>query len=420
MRKLRYVLAIALVVAVTLPGLGCLQSRESIEGQLETIFSQTASLRQLDPTSDVGWQFITPDELSRQMQLIFEADYPPSEAQIDEDVYVILDLMAEDQGLHEILLGLYSEQVIGYYDDDAKELYIVGESSELSPSEKLTLVHEYTHALQDQRFDLNSLPMDLDDNSDRSLAALSLVEGDAVLNQGLYYWTGLSEAERQGLSEEMEQFEDAALEAAPEVVRQNLLFPYEAGVNFVVKLFEQGGWEAVNRAYDDLPVSTEQILHPEKYYGEPDEPQAVLMPDDLESYLGEGWARFDTDVLGELNMRVYLEAFLDDGKAATAAAGWDGDRYLYLENVGDSRQLFILQSVWDTETDAEEFFDAYIDFVQNKGQGTWVLSLDEPGEKWWDTAEQSVYLSQQGDEVLLVIGPDHSTVVGVLTGFSDF
>ena len=89
-------------------------------------------------------------------------------------------------------------------------------------------------------------------------------------------------------------------------------------------------WDAVNDVYSNLPQSTEQIIHPEKYL-EQDEPQDVTLPD-LETALGGTWSQLDTDVFGELYMRLYLEAFINTDQATIAAEGWDGDRYVYLKD----------------------------------------------------------------------------------------
>ena len=68
-------------------------------------------------------------------------------------------------------------------------------------------------------------------------------------------------------------------DAAPAVIRQSMLFPYEQGLRFVRTLYAQGGWDAVNDAYRDPPRSTEQLLHPERYLGDRDQPEKVEVAD---------------------------------------------------------------------------------------------------------------------------------------------
>ncbi|TET86816.1 MAG: hypothetical protein E3J34_03060 [Dehalococcoidia bacterium] len=410
-RTFRY-LTLALVIVALIIGGGCARDRDPDE-----VFSMTAELRRLSPKSEMKCQFITPQELRDRFAAIFEEDYPQEEVAIDQEVYVLLDLMGEDQDLYAILLDVYSEQVIGFYDDELKELYVVSKKGELGPLEEIVLAHEYTHALQDQYFDLSSLPLEEEGNSDLSIAVLSLVEGDASLVQGIYMWTILDDSEREALSQQLEELEDEAFDAAPRVIQKNLIFPYESGLNFVMALIEQDGWDVVDQAYSDPPQSTEQILHPEKYL-ERDEPQAIEMPD-LENALGGGWKQVDSDVLGEFNIRIYLETFVDTAEAATAAEGWDGDRYVYLKDT-DDRKLLVLNSLWDSVSDSQEFFDAYITFVQEKSGGAWTLYLTDVGKRWWETEGLSLYLSQKESEVLLIMAPDRATTEEVLAEFPEF
>jgi hypothetical protein len=166
-----------------------------------------------------------------------------------------------------------------------------------------------------------------------------------------------------------------------------------------------------------VPQSTEQILHPEKYLVR-DEPQDITMPD-LESALGAGWSQLDSDVLGELSIRIYLETFIAQPVAAVAAAGWDGDRYLYLKNA-EGEKLLALRSTWDSDSDAEEFFDAYISFVGEKSGGAWDLLLEEETERQWRTEGLSLYLGRNGSDVLIIIAPSEVVAERVLAEFPEF
>lgn len=372
----------------------------SLAEVLAQIQSDVTTLRELSPLSEVERQFITRDDLEE--QLVAEIEDDAEAINITQQLLVFLDLMAEGQDLYTILLNIHSEEVLGFYDTESKELYVISGTEDLGPVEEVTFAHEYTHALQDQHFDLGSLLVS-EDNSDISMAVDSLIEGDATLMTAIYVWNILTDSEREALFQESDDSEDEAFDAAPKVIQENFLFPYEAGLDFAMDLYVEGGWQAINEAYSDPPQSTEQILHPEKYL-QRDEPQAVTMPD-LQSALGAGWSQLDDDVLGELNIRIYLETFVDASEASKAAEGWDGDRYLFLKDT-EGREVFVLHSVWDSIADAREFFDAYITFVENKSGGNWSLFSQESGKRWWKAEGLSVYLEQGGDEVLLIIAPD--------------
>src|SRR5205823_1133055 len=133
---------------------------------------------------------------------------------------------------------------------------------QFGPAEKDTFAHEFTHALQDQYFDLGKLSPKHPDNDDRSLAIQALIEGDAVLMQRLWAQQKLSQDEINQLGQ---GGADSKLFSAPLFLREQLLFPYGDGFNFVRQTYQQrGGYVGVDDVFLHPPDSTEQILHPEK------------------------------------------------------------------------------------------------------------------------------------------------------------
>jgi len=389
----------------------------SLSTQMNEIQTQVNQLRELGTLGEVYRQFISRDELRQKLVEDFEEDR--GDVNISQEILVLLDMMEEEQDLYTILLDLNTEEILGFYDYEENEIYVISNVVQLGPVDKITYAHEFTHALQDQHFDLSSLGLDNEDNSDLAMAVSSLVEGDASLLEGLYYWYYLNDAEREQYDQEAAEYDMGTFEGAPVVVQESLLFPYVVGLDFVYYIYEQGGWDAVNNVHSNLPQSTEQIIHPQKYLSH-DNPQSVILPD-LEDTLGGTWSQLDNDVLGELYMRLYLESFIDTTEATTAAEGWDGDSYVYLKDASDNK-LLVLSSIWDSEGDANEFFDAYVDFMEAKSGGTWYWSSNEAGgnRKLWDSDGMSFYLGQQGTEVLIVIAPDETTTVQVLTEFPQF
>ena len=80
--------------------------------------------------------------------------------------------------------------------------------------------------------------------------------------------------------------------------------------------------------------------------------------------------------------------------------------------------MLALRSAWDTPQDAQEFFDAYLAFVHNKGKDSWSIRLNTQDKMWWTTTGQSVYLSKQGNDVLVILAPDENTVMSILPQFA--
>ena len=76
-----------------------------------------------------------------------------------------------------------------------------------------------------------------------------------------------------------------------------IAFRSEYGRKFVEALYQRGGWAAVNKAYEDLPASTEQILHPEKYLAGEKPIEVAAAP--LSEVFGGDWQIIADEVLGE-------------------------------------------------------------------------------------------------------------------------
>jgi len=387
-------------------------------GTLEILgdVSQSAiALRNLSPLRGIAPNFLSQGEMDALLDELFQEEFSLDEAQISQEVLVMLDLLDEEDNLYQLLLDLYKGQVVGLYDRETEELYVLLKEGELGPSEKLTYVHEYVHALQDQHFDLESIDALREDNSDYSLAITALIEGDATLSEVIYFFQDLSPSEQAEIIREAGDVDE--LEGFPRILVEQLSFPYDEGLNFVQTLFSLKGWEGVDEAFGEPPASTEQIIHPEKYLAK-DEPQLIEMPD-LAEALSQGWSLLDSDVLGEFTLRIYLETFLHPVQASLAAEGWDGDLYVYLKDE-QGRKLLALRSTWDTRGDAQEFYDAYVAFNQAKSEGRWLSILEEETTRWWHSSGLSVYLSLASSDVLILLASDREVIQEVLNQFPAF
>jgi hypothetical protein len=116
--------------------------------------------------------------------------------------------------------------------------------------------------------------------------------------------------------------------SAPHVMRASLIAPYLDGTLFVHALRRKGGWEAVNRAWENPPLTTEQILHLDKF--EAHEP-AIDIPVPTRNALGAGWTEKENDVNGELGLRITFAEWMEPEKAALIAGHWGGDKGVLLQ-----------------------------------------------------------------------------------------
>jgi hypothetical protein len=257
------------------------------------------------------------------------------------------------------------EQVAGYYDLRKDQIFlpdrVLKNESELV-EQRAVLAHEVQHALQAQRFprtDEEKKPV----SSDAALARLALMEGDAMVAMGATMGSMAGAPVGRTLRRIVEETKKVPLatvtrgehrqklDAALEVTRRRLLFPYEDGMLFVSDVYRTGGFPLVDKLYERPPTSTEQILHPEKYLAG-ETAHAVRDPE-----APPGYKSASVDTLGELATRVLLSRCVPPPDAREAANGWAGDRYAVFAGP-DGRLAVLWVSAWDTEHDAEEVKDA--------------------------------------------------------------
>ena len=315
--------------------------------------------------------------------------------------------------MRHFLLDLYGEQVAGYYDPFKQKFFIA--SWMASALQAPIMAHELTHALQDQSFNLKPFLSPLPDNSDATSARQAIVEGDAVI--AMFAWLGKQAGKDitppsvgAMIRNSMGSPQYPVFQGAPPYFQEALYFPYADGADFIQLVKKRGGWKDVSALYANLPKSTEQVMHPEKYLGEKkDEPKAVELPIKL-----AGWKEVHTDVLGELVVRTMFKGYLDDDVAAAAAAGWGGDRYRAFQREKGPKStkttMVILRSTWDTEADAKEFLAAYKALLPKKyGEGT--LKDDKTGATFATVEDGLVRLEIRGSDVLVVdAAPDADTL----------
>src|SRR5260221_9392389 len=321
---------------------------------------EVVAIRGLQPKATVEPKLLDDAGLKKLVTTSFSKDNPPEIIAANGRLLKMLGLIDPAASLGDLYIELLGSQVAGLYNPDDKQLYVVSRTGAIGATEKVTFAHEYTHALQDQNFDLKGLALDQIGEGDRSLARLSLVEGDATLLMSYWAAANLSQAETfQMLGESLNPESTKILTDMPAVLRESLLFPYTSGLQFVQGLQATGGWKAVDDAFSRPPASTEQVLHPDKYAAN-EAPVAVSLPKDLASRLGAGWKVGLEDTLGEFPLKVWL-ANAGGGKGAAtaqgASTGWGGDRVALLDGP-DGGTAVAISTTWDTAADAAEFATA--------------------------------------------------------------
>ncbi|WP_224333577.1 Hvo_1808 family surface protein [Haloprofundus halobius] len=333
------------------------------ESEREAFVARTMArvekVRGLEFEEPVPVEVITREEYRQQSGGERNAEYEAWNNQVWESLL----LVGEDRNVSDVMDSVYGGSVLGYYSPSEDRIVIVSDS-ETPVIDRTTLAHELVHALQDQHFGLEGTPS----TQDGQLARNGIVEGDARYTETLYErrcgteWECVPRPSSGG---------GGGGDSGAPGVFLTIYTPYADGPQFVHTLHQEGGWEAVNAAYEDKPQSTEQVIHPEKY---PDErPENVS----VEDRSAAEWSRFDTrptaDTVGEASLYAmfwqngYIEQeslrdspdeYSPYNYSHPATEGWAGDAVVPYEG-DDGEYGYVFQSEWDTEKDAREFADAY-------------------------------------------------------------
>lgn len=372
--------------------------------------------RQLSLPTEIPIKFLTRRQLREQWR-DSSFDVATLEAvQTQQEFYRILGLIEPDVDLVEAAFDSQTNILLGYYTPKEKAMYIIAESVNMFAEEEMTFAHEYVHALQDYHFDLNNIITE-DRSGDALLAARSLPEGDARLVEELFTRENIGQDELDYNIYRYLFQERPPLKGVSPALGIFTYFPYTAGEYFVIYLFIQGNysWDLVNQAYYNLPVSSEQVMHPEKYLAG-EVPIPIILPD-LALALGNSWREIDRDVWGEAGFLVWLIDEVDDQTAINGAAGWDGDAYTLWVDQTD-RRLLAESSLWASNAEATEFSEAFKVYMNLRGRE--VNSAAGDGVTMWEYEGGVTLLSRVERRVLLIIAPDRATLDSVRSQFAGF
>ncbi len=320
--------------------------------QIET---SVQAIRGLTATKAVPRNTLDQAGLCAFLRQSLNRDNPPELVAATERLYQQLGLLEPGASLQKLYLDLLGSQVVGFYDPTSKQMYVISSTGAIGPAEQITYAHEYDHALQDQAFDLKAITGDAKDQSDRTLARTALVEGDATLLMSLWAQKNLTPAELVQIASATDPASQAALAAAPPILRQTLLWPYTAGLSMALAAYQtSASYAGVDAIWKNPPDTTEQLLHADKLASR--EPAvAVAFPTDFAKRLGSGWTVAMEDTLGELELNILMQT--GDANAGTdPAAGWGGDRVALVEGPSGAAGA-VVDTTWDTSRAAGNALD---------------------------------------------------------------
>jgi len=326
--------------------------------KVEAVIKSVHPIRGLAPAEGVTYRVIDNEAAQAELEAQFLAENPAEYLDAEGALLKRLGLLEADQDLARLMLKVFDQQVLAYYDPESKEFTIIGPVKKIGPTESIVI----------------------------ALAQQALVEGDATAV--MYDWaarelklTDLLTVSAQALTQQQEN----RIGRLPDIVQRWIEFPYIDGYAFVNAIRGRGDWAAVDETWEHQPVSTEQILHPELYPGEL--PVEIELPD-VAGALGPDWATSYEQTMGEMQTHVWLA----DGKKprslfptlpaqlpkADAAAGWGGDRLISLDGP-DGAWAVVWQTDWDSKDDQKEFRKAAKDSMKDLPGAHGVTNADVVG-----------------------------------------
>ena len=377
-----------LVLGVLLLATGCDRRRNAGEGGLQRRVEM--AVPQIEQATGLKFKTAPKMETRSRAQVRefllqkFNESTPAEQLRGEEAAYKLFGLIPDSLDLRRFLLELLTEQIVGYYDPATKVLYVVGDAK--ADLIGITITHELVHALQDQYVNLDSIQK-LKGNSDRQGAAQAVLEGQATYEQ-MKIMLGTSNLATR-LEGGWDRVRDAIREsqssmpifaAAPMAIQESLLFPYLSGAEFVRRFQTQRPGASV---LDSMPISSEQILSEEAYFGAPrDVPVSID--------LGSG-SFVHEETMGEFGTRLFVfQHSRSQPDAVGAAHGWDGDRYRVVE-AGEGTGL-VWVTAWDTATDAAQFVDAVGQAI-GKRYRTGAPTMSRRGVRTYTGRERTVVLT---------------------------
>jgi hypothetical protein len=324
---------------------------------IDELKKTVVEIGQLNFTRDVPVRYLDRSQMKKYIEQLFDNDYPDELAGKETEFLYLMGFTADKIALKPLRKKIILENVGGMYNEKTKELLAVEEFRTLDMLNAPALAHELRHAIQDQHFHLAGLLGEYSDFDDRRLAPLAAIEGDATLVMIRELGFDPDLVGEAFSADNMLAFSALAgvstLTDAPAIVKYQLLMPYLDGLKFSRDILNKKKWRGLNQVLKQPPLSSEQILHPEKYYSR-EKPVEVRI-----RYHPVAGQLIYSGVIGEYFLNVLLANGTEIGDAA---AGWGGDAYAIYHHADSTMLLWEAQ--WDTAGDCSRFFAVFKNFLE--------------------------------------------------------
>jgi hypothetical protein len=341
---------------------------QALCGEANRIARELTQYSGLELRHAVPCDFITKEKINEFLNKRVKEVAKPEEIRAEELTLKKFGLAPPDFDLAKSTVDLLTEQAAAFYDYDKKKLFIT--ESTPSDTQEPVLAHELSHALADQSFNLAKYIRQGRKSDDGATARLAVMEGQAtwLMSEFLAQKGGQSLKNSPSLVAMMSNLSDSGagqfpvFDSAPLYLRLTLVFPYTKGMLFQNAVFQRDGKEGFAEVFRRPPVSTQQILHPEKYFAN-EKPSQPALPDPK---LPRGYKGLVGGSLGELEHGILLQQSAGKAKAEELAPHWKGCTFELEENKKENRVVLLYAVEWDSEASAQQYFTAYREILRKK------------------------------------------------------
>jgi hypothetical protein len=355
--------------------------------QVPGIAKELTEISGMQLRRDVPCDFISKEQVNEFLKKRIKDTSTPEEVRAEELTLKKFGLIPQDFDLAKNEVDLLTEQAAAFYDYDRKKLFITDSTS--SDSQAPVLAHELSHALADQNYNLARFIKQGRKSDDGSTARLAVMEGQAtwMMSEYLARQAGTSLKDSATLAATMAQMaagdeggdnnksdgEFPVFDKEPLYLKSTLIFPYTKGMNFQQAVLMHDPQKGFGEVFLHPPASTQQILHPEKYFDhvQPTNPDLPVV------HLPHGYKGLVGGELGELEQGILLDQYVGKTRSANLVPHWRGCNFELLENKKAGRVVLLYATEWDSEEQATRYFAAYRE-VMRKKWNKMTVSSEEP------------------------------------------
>lgn len=347
------------------------QKSDSLFSEIDGISRDLEEITGLKFKKPVPSAVLDKDQLRDFLSHRIDKAMKPADLKAESLILKMLGLVPAEFDLRQETVDLLTEQAAAFYDYRKKKLFLM-EGGDSGESGIMALAHELSHALADQNFHLDKYIHQNGESDDAATARMAVMEGQATWLMAAYIHkrSGLgAEVPRpilQAMTSSVEQGAEQypVYAQSPLYIRESLIFPYKAGMLFQDAVFRRLRKDGFAEVFRRAPISTQQIIHPERYldHKDPDLPTVPAIPNDEEfRKLAEG-------TLGEFDFRVLLTQYQDKARADALSPALLGSQFVLLEQKQDKRPVLAFAAKWESAGKARDFLFAYRQIIKEKSK----------------------------------------------------